>query len=165
MRYQPDDDVIAIIGASAIRRVIGTAALGGLGLLLLALAVRNPPGALILLALMAGTGFGALWLAWRFWESTSLWLELTSTELREAGSGRVLARIADVTGIERGALAFKPANGFLLSLRTPQPRVWAPGLWWRTGRRVGVGGIVDRQSARIVAELIAEQVAAAKPSR
>jgi hypothetical protein len=33
-------------------------------------------------------------------------------------------------------------------------RVYAPGLWWRAGRRVAVGGVTSRAEGKAVAELI-----------
>ena len=68
--------------------------------------------------------------------------------------GQMLAAATNISGVERGAFAFKPSNGFLLRLSAAQPFVWAPGLWWRIGRRVGVGGVISAAEAKLVAETI-----------
>jgi hypothetical protein len=59
-------------------------------------------------------------------------------EMREEG-GRQLFRVEDVDRVDNSAFAFKPAAGFLVHLKTP--RVYAPGLWWRSGRRVYAPGL------------------------
>ena len=32
---------------------------------------------------------------------------------------------------------------------------WAPGMWWRVGRRVGVGGLTGGAESRAVADALA----------
>jgi hypothetical protein len=82
-------------------------------------------------------------------------LELTRTELRETG-GRVLFTLDEVDSIDRSIFAFKPAGGFLVRLkaRTSRGRVYAPALWWRSGKRVAVGGATAGSQAKPVADLI-----------
>ena len=86
--------------------------------------------------------------------STELTIELTRSELRDS-SGTCIARIEDITAVERGLLAFKPSNGFMLKTRTPGPRVWRPGIWWRIGRRVGIGGVMPGHQTKAMAEILA----------
>jgi hypothetical protein len=85
-------------------------------------------------------------------------LELTREELREEG-GRVLARIDEITTVDRGFFAFKPAAGFRLSLAERRPTVYAPGLWWRRGRMVMVGGVTSGAQSKAVADLISIRIA------
>jgi hypothetical protein len=61
--------------------------------------------------------------------------------------------------VDRGTFAFKPSNGFLLRTETRQPRLWQPGLYWRTGRRIGVGGITRAAESKALADLIAIKLA------
>jgi len=93
-------------------------------------------------------------LAEKMRRDTAVHLELTEDELRDS-RGRLLARIADIKGIERGTFAFKPSSGFLLRLNAPADRAWAPGLWWRFGRSVGVGGVTGSREGKYMAETIA----------
>ena len=74
-------------------------------------------------------------------------------------NGLVLARIEDILAVDRGAFAMKPSNGFTLKLKTKQPRGWAPGLWWRLGNRVGVGGATAAGQSKFMAEQIALRIA------
>jgi len=84
-------------------------------------------------------------------------LVLSETELKDT-AGNVLALLSDIEGVDRGMLAFKPSNGFVLRLKTSQPRAWAPGLWWRVFKRVGVGGVTPSGPTKFMAEQIALRV-------
>lgn len=156
---QDDDRVLMRLYAPLPRRAFATATLAGLGALLLWVAVAQPgTGAVLRVALLAG-GAAGLWLAVRLWQATGVALELTPLALREAGGGRVLASLADVRAVNSGTFALKPSNGFLLVTRDPAPLAWAPGLWWRIGRRVGVGGVTGRIEARVMAEMLTATLA------
>lgn len=148
---------------SAGRRAFAIGMLGVLGALLLWLAAVAPPRDPGLLATLLGGGGGALLLAARLRAATAGGLVYVGGVLREAAEGgRQIARIEDVEHVDRGAFAFKPSNGFLLTLRRGAPggRAWAPGLWWRLGRRVGVGGVMRGAEARALAEILGIEVAA-----
>jgi len=148
---RPDEVVIELHVAPA-RRLLGVATVIVLGALLAWFAIRLPAAwpLRILLLLM---GAGALWFAVRLWEASRLAVVLTRERLTDS-SGRVLAELDDVAGVDRGALAAKPSNGFVVRTRTRQPAAWAPGVWWRVGRRVGVGGLTSAGRARAMAELL-----------
>ena len=62
--------------------------------------------------------------------------------------------MGNIASVDRGAFAFKPSNGFTVRLKSPAPRAWLPGLWWRLGRRVGVGGATPGKAARDMADVI-----------
>ena len=104
---------------------------------------------LIFLGFSVAVLFGARGL----WRATGDSIELTRTELR-TGSGRVLTPVANVREVDRGAFAFKPSNGFLVKLKEPQGKGWAPGLWWQRGRMIGVGGVVPGGQSRAMAEML-----------
>lgn len=150
MSDEDEDEPSLVLAASAGRRGIGVGSVGALGLMLLWFAFSQSP-ALPWQAAMVAMGLGALWMAKRMWRATAAYLVLTPHTL-ESSDGRVLARMEDVVAVARGAFAFKPSNGFTLTLRTGGPFVWEPGLWWRIGRRVGVGGVTPGTPARFIAE-------------
>jgi len=150
-----DIKVLAGLRPSGPRRVFGAGVLAGLGFALVTLALRNPGGAFGWTLFLLALGLGALWMAWRLWQATAQGLILTSDALLST-DGQVLARIADIAAVDRGVLAIKPAGGFSLKLRQPGTRVWQPGLWWRAGRRIGIGGATNRHQARHLAEQIAK---------
>ena len=80
-------------------------------------------------------------------------LELTREALREKG-GAVLVRMDQIATVNRGVFAFKPSNGFVIITHAPQPLQWNPGLWWRVGRRIGVGGVAPAVQAKYMADVI-----------
>lgn len=133
--------------------------LGGTGVLVIWLAITAPQSAPLWQTLLLAFGAGALWSAFRLWHATAQSLVLTTEELRSS-DGTVLCRLDAIAGVDRGAFAFKPSNGFLLKLSAPSgPRRWAPGLWWRTGSRIGVGGVTPAAQGKVMAELISHQLA------
>ncbi|MCF2905444.1 hypothetical protein L0666_10625 [Octadecabacter sp. CECT 8868] len=147
---------IATLSASAGRRIFAYAAVFGLGALLILLAFKQPPsfGWQLFLVLL---GAGALVVAERLRRATLVGLVLTETDLRDT-TGHVLTRLDNIAAIDRGAFAFKPSHGFVLRLRESGERAWAPGLWWRYSKRIGVGGVTPSGSARFMAEQIALRV-------
>ncbi len=158
--FQPDEDgVYARVQASPARRIFAYAIVFGLGALVIYITLVQPP-ALHWLVFMFGFGVTMLWLAERLRRATTMVIELTDAEVRDS-SGAVLARIEDIRSVERGTFAFKPSNGFTLVMHTKKPRAWAPGLWWRVGRRVGVGGVTIAGQSKLMAEQIALMI---KPS-
>ncbi|MGR3757515.1 MAG: hypothetical protein ACU0AT_09855 [Tranquillimonas sp.] len=150
-------DVLARIRPSLPRRVLGAALLASLGALLvwLAFATAPAPGWRAVLLIV---GAGSLWLSVRLWQATARGLVLTGAGLTEE-DGRPVAPLDQIAGIERGTFAFKPSNGFLLRLHDTAPRAWAPGLWWRIGRRVGVGGVTSSNEAKFAAEMLSSLLA------
>lgn len=153
---KPDpDEILATITPSAPRRVIGITVLAILGGTLIYLGMAKPPAELHWQVFLLALGALTLVLAEALRRATAHRLELTRDALRESG-GRLVARVDSVQAVERGAFAIKPSNGFLLRLReTPEEgNRWAPGLWWRLGRRVGVGGITSAAEGKAVAEIL-----------
>lgn len=151
------DPVLATIKASAGRRFLGIGSLWILSLMVIYVAITQPP-ALGWQLFLLGLGGGSIWIAEQMRRATSVTLELTRTVLRDS-AGVVLARMDEVSAIDRGMFAFKPSNGFLLRLNSAKPRAWRPGLWWSLGARVGVGGMTPAHQAKFMAEIIASILA------
>jgi hypothetical protein len=150
--------VIATVTPSTIRRAMAVGMLAVLGGLLLYVAFTKPPERLVWQVVMLAVGVGCLMLGQRVWQATSVSIELTEDALRDS-SGRVLCTMAQVDAIERGALAFKPSNGFVVRLKEPGARAWAPGLWWRFGRRLGVGGVTSVHEGKAMADQLSMRLA------
>ena len=148
-----DDEILATLEVSAPRSWLGIAVTVLLGFLMFVIALTQPPQELHLLAVLIIVGIAALWSAWSMYKASTDAVILTRSALTSR-SGTELCRIADIMSVDRGALAFKPSGGFLLGLRSRQSAAWVPGLWWRLGRRIGVGGVTRSAEARAMAELI-----------
>ncbi|WP_353472867.1 hypothetical protein PVT71_02210 [Salipiger sp. H15] len=153
MDDKTNDKILARASATGPRRLIGVGTLGGLGLLLLWLAVTEPPAQIVWLVFLIVLGVAALWVAQVMWRATKRELLLTDEALTDS-SGAVIARIENVAKVDRGAFALKPSNGFALTLKEPGARAWQPGLWWRTGRRVAVGGVTAARDTKPMADII-----------
>lgn len=151
-------DVIAVIEASAFRRWMAVATLVGMSMLMIYTGIQT--GASTILSICALTcGAFALVVAVQLYQATRHRVELTGEGLRDS-SGILIATLDEIASLDRGFLAFKPSNGFVLKTRAPNARTWRPGLWWRIGRQVGVGGVVPGHQARFMADRVAELLSA-----
>lgn len=158
------DTELARIEASAGRRGFGVFVLLALGGIVLWLGLFQDGGSTVWRLVMLLLGCGGLWAAWAMQKATMRALILTPEALVDS-TGVELARVAQIVSVDRGTFAFKPSNGFLLRLSEKQPRLWQPGLYWRTGRRIGVGGVAHAAQSKIMADalamMLAERAAAA----
>ena len=154
---RPGDDntrILATLTPRGPRRWIGVFVQAALGGALCLLAFSMPSGNGVWVAVLVLLGAIALFGASRLLRATEGSIELTREELREA-SGRVLARMDNVRGVDKGAFAFKPSNGFLVILDSSDgTRAWVPGMWWKIGRFVGVGGVTPANEGKFMAEMI-----------
>ncbi|NOD74975.1 MULTISPECIES: hypothetical protein [unclassified Ruegeria] len=146
------EEVLATIEASSPRRWAGVGMLTTVGALVTYVALASPPEP-IWQAFLFAVGGASLWLAYRVWYATQDRIELTRSELR-TGSGQIIAKVEDIETVDRGVFAFKPSNGFLVRMRHKASNKWAPGLWWRLGRRVGVGGMTAAAEAKFMSEAL-----------
>lgn len=151
------DEILMEVGTSAVRRVIGVAMLTGLGVLMVYIAFATQTSVLWRIFLIV-FGVAILWLSQRMWFATALRLQLTEHDLRDS-DGTVLVRIEDVVKVERGNFSIKPSNGFMIKANSPQKLSWQPGLWWRMGRMVAIGGVTPGSQTKPMADIIAAMVA------
>ncbi|TCP43195.1 hypothetical protein [Rhodovulum marinum] len=144
---------LAVLRVSAVRRVVGLGVMVLLAGLLLSVALVRPPDAPLWRGFLLVLGGAVLALGEAMRRATAHPLRLTRAGLFD-DTGRELARIDDIEGIERGMFALKPSNGFTLKLTRAGGRAWAPGVWWRFGRRLGVGGVTSAAQAKAMAEIL-----------
>lgn len=149
-------DVVAELRASNGRRFFAWGVLVALGVLLVSVAVTQPPapGWQVFLVVLAALSVG---MAEKLRRATAVGLVLDGEALRTE-DGTLVARLDDIRRVDRGVFAFKPSNGFILVLRDRGERHWSPGLWWRSGKRVGVGGVVSSGPAKFMAEQISLRI-------
>lgn len=144
--------VVLTVKASAGRRWMAVFSLGALGGLILWIAFGGSANIALQIILVLAAGV-ALWGASQLYTATAAELILTREGLWTS-DGVELATVGNIDKVDRGAFAFKPSNGFLVRLKTPGPTGWAPGLWWRHGTFVGVGGVTPPGQTRAMAELL-----------
>lgn len=150
---------LAIITPSTPRRAIATLVLTGIGAMLISVGISETPSDAVwrgILLICGGLSFAA---ALKLWRATSDGLVLTAESLADT-QGRVLCHCGDIAGLDRGTFALKPSNGFVLRLRGSMPLGWAPGVWWRIGSRLGIGGVLPADQTKFMAQVIAGIVAA-----
>ena len=157
MKFEDENEVLATVSASTGRRVLGLGSLALLGVMMIYIAIVRSPAA-GWQVFFVGIGLGAIWMADAMRRATASRIELTPLVLRDA-DGTVIAQVADIQGMDRGFFAFKPSNGFLLKTATPGSRQWRPGLWWRTGRRIGIGGMTPGSQTKFMSEVLAAMMA------
>ncbi|MEY8880605.1 hypothetical protein [Donghicola sp. XS_ASV15] len=148
------DSISIRISPSPMRIWLGVAAMMGLGAILIYLALGHTPVTLVLRGFLLVFAGLAIFGGWKMMQSGQLSLILEGDSLTDS-AGRVVATIDNIEKVERGAFAFKPSHGFLLHLNEPMPRAWFPGVWWRMGRRVAVGGVLPGGETKAVADMIA----------
>ncbi|MEQ6248512.1 hypothetical protein ABMC89_06445 [Sulfitobacter sp. HNIBRBA3233] len=153
----PRTEVLAVVQASPGRRVLGITSLGLLGVMVIYLALSSSPEPVWRVFLLV-LGAAAIWMADMMRRATASRIELTETELRDS-DGTLIARVEEIDGMDRGFFAFKPSNGFLLRTRAGAQRTWRPGLWWRLGRRIGIGGMTPGSQTKVMSEIIAVMLA------
>jgi hypothetical protein len=148
-----DPEILAVLRPAPARRIALLLVSGALGALLISVGLQAPEGGVLLRIVFVLGGVATLWGAVRVWQMTAVDLVLTPQDLRQS-DGRMICALNDVVQVERGLAALRPATGFALILRAPMPVGWVPGLWWRRGSRVGVGGMTTRAGAKALADTI-----------
>ncbi|TCM88086.1 hypothetical protein [Rhodovulum steppense] len=147
-------DELAVLRVSAPRRIFAIGVMVILAGLLLSVASVRPPDDALWRGFLAVLGGAILALGEAMRRATARSLRLTRDGLFDS-TGRELARMDEITRVERGAFALKPSNGFTVLLAAGRPPVWVPGVWWRIGRRIGVGGVTSAIEARAMADILA----------
>lgn len=147
------DSVIARLKASPVRRGFGLFVMMLLGFLLLYLTVTIEAGFVQKLFLV-GVAAAVLWMARTMQRGTRGHIELLDTGLYFE-DGRILAAMEDILRVERGVFAFKPSNGFVVTLQNKTERAWIPGLYWKFGTRVGIGGVTAPSEAKFMSDSLA----------
>lgn len=148
-----DESILAEVGIAPARRIGLIVALFVLGGVLAYVGVTNDApffGRAILLVV----GIFFLYQSEMLRRTPIVALQLTHDGLFQS-DGVLIADAKQFKSIDRGALAVKPTHGFTIIMDTKQPRAWVPGLWWRIGHRVGVGGVTSAGAAKFMAEQIA----------
>ncbi|MDE0589021.1 hypothetical protein OU789_03675 [Halocynthiibacter sp. C4] len=147
------NETLAVIQASVARRYFGLGVLYSFGAILLYIAAATPPSDIKWLAFLILVAVGDLVVAEMFRRATLCSIRLTK-EGMYCSDGKLMVAIDNIKSVERGVFAFKPSNGFMVTTKERQSRVWAPGLWWRVGKRVGVGGVLHASQTKNMAEML-----------
>ncbi len=146
------EKVVFTLTPSPIRRGFAVAGIAILAILLAYLAIAHPAPPMTTTLLGGGT-LMSLFFVLRMIVATSGALQLTKSGLYDS-KGILVVAVANVHQVELGIFAFKPSNGFVIFLKEPMSAAWSPGMWWRFGRRVGIGGVTSRAQGKLLAEAL-----------
>ena len=151
------NSVIAKLEASPVRRGLALFVMMLLGFLLLYLAITTDASffhKVFLVVVVAAVFF----MARAMQRGTTGHIELRDTGLFFE-NGKRLSSIDNITRVERGVFAFKPSNGFVVSLKQKTHRAWVPGLYWKFGTKIGVGGVTAPSDAKFMADTLTVLIA------
>ena len=157
MKEVTGDAIVGLV-PSIMRRVFGCGVLFALGFLLIYIAIVNPPEALQWILVLVVIGSASAFAGYRMWHWSGHLIELTNDGIRMS-DGTVIARLEDIHKVDRSFFAFKPSNGFLVTLKTKYPTTWIPGLWWRIGKRIGIGGLTSGAEGKMMADTLSAMIA------
>ena len=157
MKDVTGDQIVGLI-PSIMRRVFGCGVLFALGFLLVYIAIVKPPEALQWILVLVVIGAASAYAGYRMWYWSGHLIELTDDGLRMS-DGTVIAHLDDIHSVDRSFFAFKPSNGFLVTLKTKYPATWIPGLWWRVGKRIGIGGLTSGAEGKMMADTLSAMIA------
>ena len=151
------DSVIAKLEASPVRRGLALLVMLLLGFLLVYLAITTDASFFhkVFLVIVAAA---VLWMARAMQRGTRGHIELRETGLFFE-NGQCLTLINEITRIDRGVFAFKPSNGFVVSLNQKTQRAWVPGLYWKFSTKIGIGGVTTPSDAKFMADTLAVLIA------
>jgi hypothetical protein len=68
--------------------------------------------------------------------------------------GQQICSLSNIAEVDRGWFSFKPSNGFLLRLHDSGGLKWSPGLYWRIGKYLGVGGAISPSQTKEMSDKI-----------
>ena len=130
-----------------------------LGVLLVYIALTTPPEVFGWQLFLLGFGSLILGAAARSWSAADGSITLTKEGLFDQ-DGTAIARFEEIASIDRSVFSFKPSNGFLIRMNARQKRGWIPGMWWRFGKRVGIGGVLPGSQTKLIADTLSAMIAA-----
>ena len=145
--------VLAELRISEARRLLAVVSLTLLGAILVYHGLSSPERGMGVRAFAIVLGTGCLWQAWQRYANPKNVVILTEEGLFD-NAGDLVCTIGNIGSVDRGLFAFKPTNGFLIRLRKSESFRWTPGLYWRLGKRVGVGGATRSAEAKVMADIL-----------
>ena len=155
---QPNEEILTVTRASMARRWLGVGMVTCLALILLYIVIYAPPGGVEWTVFLISVAMASAWMAQRMYQATQRTVVLTGAGLQD-DLGEVIVPLENIASLERGVFAMKPSNGFLVRLKTKMPRRWQPGLWWRHGRKVGIGGVTPGSETKVMAQMLEAMLA------
>jgi len=146
-------ETLAKLEPSLGRRWFGVIVLSMVGFMLAYLSFFEPPESMLGKILLPILAVAFFWQAQWNLRVTKTGLYLTSEGIFD-GKGTQICALSNIRNVDRGLFAFKPSNGFLVRMHQSLGTAWAPGVYWRFGKRLGVGGATQPAQAKAMADII-----------
>ena len=62
----------------------------------------------------------------------------------------IVCKMSDIARVDVSPYTFKSANGFIVLLKTQSSFKSIPGLYWRLGKRISIGGLVSKNESKFL---------------
>lgn len=142
------------------RRIMACGLMALVALMLIWSAIVDPISDMSSRALRVGFGALAAWAAFELWRITSHGLVLSLDALKDT-DGTELVKLSDIKSVQRGVFALKPSHGMLVKAHVKVSGRWRPGLYWRYGRTLGIGGMTPKATTKAFADALEMRVSSA----
>ncbi|MEO0344428.1 MAG: hypothetical protein AAF198_13420 [Pseudomonadota bacterium] len=135
------------------RKWFGVLSLGFPATLIVAIMIQGSIthvlSAVILLAIAALF----MWAAWRMWNAPHFGIVFDGDSLKTE-DGATIAKMSEIQSVQVGLFVMRPSNGFMMMMKQPGIFPTRPGVVWRQGRRIGIGGILRSSEAKSIGRAI-----------
>ena len=68
----------------------------------------------------------------------------------------LICKIEDIEKVDVSPYTFKAANGFIVLLKTKNSFKAIPGLYWRLGKRISIGGLISKSESKFLSGTLLE---------
>ena len=68
----------------------------------------------------------------------------------------LIFKMDEIERIDVSPYTFKSANGFIILLKTKSSFKFIPGLYWRLGNRISIGGLVSKNESKFLSTTLLE---------
>ncbi len=68
----------------------------------------------------------------------------------------IICKIENIKKIDVSPYTFKSANGFIIFQKTKGSFKIVPGLYWRAGKRISIGGLISKNESKFLSSTLLE---------
>ena len=65
-----------------------------------------------------------------------------------------ICKMHEIDRVDASPYTFKSANGFIIILKTKNSFESVPGLYWKVGKRISIGGLVSKNESKFLSGLL-----------
>ena len=117
--------------------------------LLYTLSELNNENTLMTFFLLLGLVLLALWFKRFLKRYSKVGFQINSTGLYDLETN-LICKIDDIHKVDVSPYTFKSANGFIVFSKTKSKFRSVPGLYWRLGNRISIGGLISKNESKFL---------------